>query len=785
MLMLIEGDRLRKKTVLWTLAAVAALLLVLLVVFVADTLSMLDTAKLTTLRQSTVLYDRDDQSAAVLAGTEDRQVVGLKQVPEKVRQAFIAAEDARFYSHHGVDFYRIGGALMYNLKTGDYSQGASTITQQLIKLTHLTQVKSVKRKAQEALLALKLETVMSKDDILEAYLNTVYFGAGAYGIEAASRVYFGVPVDELTLEQGALLAAVIKSPSKYAPHLSAENALQRRNLVLSEMEEQGYITLQEAQAAKAVPVTIIERQQQGAQYAWYAQQAAEEAASILGIDYEELLSGGYRLYTGLDAKMQQSAQQLFSQADFFPPDAADGVQAQAALVCLDVDSGLVRTVLGGRDYRVQRGLNRASSIKRQPGSAFKPISVYAAAVDRFGYLPTSFVDDTQRDFGGGYTPGNVGGKYNGPVTLRQALSRSLNVATVDLLSRTSVSAAMQYAASAGVTLDEGDRNLSMALGALTRGVSPMELAGAYAPLAGTGRSVAPHLIRRIEDADGRTVYQFYAETHQVLSPVSARLITDMLKTAASTGTAKALGQLSFPVAGKTGTVGMEGGNRDVWTVAYTPKVALAIWMGFDQPDQAHKLSNAVTGSSHPAKLAAAFLGENQDAAQGGEFTLPEQLTRVLIDSRALEEKQRPMLVSDLTPKRYTQEELFPLSLCPTQVSTVWQAPSRVFDLRADNTLSGVLVSFTAVDDYALYRLFRKEPSGDTLLAELSGNTGDKLSWLDSQAGGSGYYVVPWEKRLLEEGIELSGTPSPTVAAGQAARVQGGEASPVRDETPLF
>ncbi|HIS00984.1 MAG TPA: PBP1A family penicillin-binding protein [Candidatus Excrementavichristensenella intestinipullorum] len=776
----------KKKWIPWALLAGAGVLLALGIAFAADALAMLDVDKLTALPQSTVLYDRNGQAAAVLSGAEDRQAVALEQVPLWVRQAFVAAEDARFYQHHGVDFYRIGGALAQNLKSGDYSQGASTITQQLIKLTHLSGEKTLARKAREALLALRLETVMDKDQILEAYLNAVYFGAGAYGIQAASRTYFGCQAQQLTLEQGALLAAIIKAPSTYAPHLHPDNALERRNLVLEQMAEQGYISPEQARQAQAAPVEILEQDGEDAPYPWYVEQAAGEAADILGIQYEELLSGGYKLYTGLDTQMQQSAQQLFSQADFFPPDAADGERAQAALVCLDVDTGLIRAVMGGRDYQVRRGLNRASAIQRQPGSAFKPVSVYAAAVDRFGYLPTSFVEDTQRDFGGGYTPGNVGGRYYGPVTLREALSRSLNVATVDLLSRTSVEAAMQYAQAAGIDLDDAqDRNLALALGSLTQGVSPLALAGAYAPLAGGGQWARPHAIQRIEDGQGHTVYTYQEAKRQVMSPVSARLITDMLQTAASTGTAKALGRLDFTVAGKTGTVGMTGGNRDVWTAAYTPKVALAVWMGFDQPDGEHILSNAVTGSSHPAKLAAAFLEANAQSAAGGDFPIPQELTQVLIDSRALSEKHRAMLVSPLTPKAYSQMELFPRSLAPTQVSDVWQAPSRVFDLAARSAEGGVELSFTAVDDYALYRLYRQDAGQDTLLAELNGQRGQRLAWLDTAPTGGAYWVTPWEKRLLEEGVELAGAPSDKVAPGQTAQPQREQNAPIVQQTPLF
>ncbi|MEG0985132.1 MAG: PBP1A family penicillin-binding protein [Clostridia bacterium] len=779
-----------RKKILWgSILGVVALGLVLAICFVIDTALMLDVSKLTTLKQSTVLLDRDGQQAALVSGSENRTVVGLKDIPEYTQKAFIAAEDARFYQHHGIDVYRIGGALLSNIKSGDYGQGASTITQQLIKLTHLTQVKSLKRKAQEAILALRLEMVMGKDEILEAYLNTVYFGAGAYGIEAASRTYFGVPASQLTLSQSALLAGVIKSPSGYAPHLQPDKAITRRNLVLEKMRELGFITQEALNEARSESISILGSTERAVDYAWYVDEATREAVRLLKIDREELLSGGYRLYTALDQAMQKSAERIFLDASAFPADAPDGTRPQAAMVCASAQDGAVHALIGGRDYEVERGLNRAIDITRQPGSAFKPVSVYAAAVDRFGYLPSSFAQDVQRDFGKGYRPGNSGGKYNGEVTLREALSRSLNVATVDLLSKTSINAARQYAQNAGIALDAADVNLSLALGSLTRGVSPMALGAAYAPLANGGNAVTPHLIRMIEDADGQMLYQYHAGERHIMSGISARLVTDMLVTAAQSGTAKALGALDFPVAGKTGTVGeMDGGNRDVWTVAYTPKCTLSVWMGFDRPDAAHKLNNSVTGSSHPAKLATEFLRENAEKVDGGAFELPDGLLRVPIDKRALTQKHQAMLLSELTPKAYAQIELFPASRTPTKVSDVWQAPSQIFDLKATGGEDGVTLSFTCVDDYALYRVFRVSEQGAEVIGELSGTRGEVLSLHDGAGGReSAYQVQPVEAALAKEGIELAGPMSGAVSLSAQSRARGEARAPIKiaKETPLF
>ncbi len=770
----------------WSIAAFLALGLIVLMAFSLQTIQMLDLTKLNTLSQSTVLLDANGQQAALLSGSVNRKLVSLKEIPLDVQHAFVAAEDARFYRHFGVDVYRIGGALAANIKSRDYGQGASTITQQLIKLTHLTSDKTILRKAREGLLAIRLETLMSKEQILESYLNTVYFGAGAYGIEAAAQAYFGKNAQALTLGEGALLAAVIKSPTNYAPHLHLDNALKRRGLVLSEMAEQGYITQAEADRANAEVPEIV-RKDKDVQYAWYAEQAADEAVAILGIDREELLSGGYKLYTALDVSLQKSAEALFTNPSYFPPDMADE-KAQAALVCASTENGEVRCLIGGREYTALRGLNRATGIKRQPGSAFKPVSVYAEAIDRFGYLPVSFVDDTQRDFGGGYTPGNSGGNYYGFVTLREALSKSLNVATLDLLSKTSVHAAVEYAEAAGLALDASDNNMSMGLGSLTNGVSPMALNGAYAPLANGGRLVTPHLIRKIEDAAGDTVYEFYQAERQVMSGVSARLITDMLMTAAQTGTAKALNTLPFPVAGKTGTVGMTGGgNRDVWTVAYTPSTSITVWMGFDRPDKTRKMSDLVTGSSHPAKLAAAFLEQAGERAGGANFDVPQGVVEVLIDKRALGERKKAMLVSELTPRSQMATELFPSPQAPTQISDVWRAPSRVFDLKAARVEGGVRVSFTSVDDWALYQIYRVRDGESVKIAELSGATGDVLAAIDFEDQGEmGYYVVGLDKALFEEGVELAGQPSSLVSVSRSLDWNQPEA-PIEpaEETPLF
>ncbi|NLG26015.1 MAG: penicillin-binding protein 1A, partial [Clostridiales bacterium] len=455
----------RRRARRWTIALGAALALAIALFFALDVGSWqrLDLNKLDEVYTTTILYDDQGDEYAVLYNTVNRVPVPFSEIPKNVVNAFLAAEDKRFYTHWGVDPRRIAGALLSNIKSGEYSEGASTITQQLIKLTHLTSVKTLPRKANEALLALQLERRLSKDQILEKYLNLVSLGKGAYGVEAASRVYFGKSTGQLTLAEGAPLAAIVKAPSNYAPHLHPDNALRRRNFILGEMADDGYITADQAAAAQKEPIQLA-RAESETGYGWYVDNVLEDARRALNLGADEVLSGGYRIYTSLNRDMQKSADALFAQGARFPNPAADGTPAQAALAAIDPSNGEIQCLVGGREYATKRGLNRATQMKRQPGSAFKPISVYAAAIDQLHMGPTDFVNDAQRDFGGGYSPQNASGTYHGQVTLRQALARSMNAAAVDLITKTGVSSARRYAANAGVALDARDDNLSLALG---------------------------------------------------------------------------------------------------------------------------------------------------------------------------------------------------------------------------------------------------------------------------------------------------------------------------------
>ncbi|MBQ4089268.1 MAG: PBP1A family penicillin-binding protein [Clostridia bacterium] len=719
----------------------------------------LDTDKIRNIQLSTRIYDKDNEEAFRIDGSVDRVYVHLDELPEYVSNAFIAAEDIRFYTHKGIDIRRIFGALVANLKSGGYSQGASTITQQLIKLTHLTSEKTLARKAQEAYLALQLEKAWSKSEILEAYINTVYYGGGAYGIDAAANRYFSKKASELTLSEAALLAGIIKAPSAYGPHINASAALQRRNYVISAMSEAGFISQADANSAVNDAITLNETIPEYTK-SWYADQVCVEACDILDTDFETLIAAGYHIFSGYDPEKQLAADSTMSSSDIYPEEAAE-----SALVAIDPNSGEIVALIGGKNYSARFGFNRAMAAKRQPGSLIKPISTYATAVENYHYLPTSFVYDVQREYSDGYMPGNSGGNFNGAVSMRYALSKSLNAATVDLADVIGIESIVATLSRFGIETHASDRNLALSLGAMTYGVTPAEMCASYAALANSGIYSPPHCIRKITDRNGNIVYEYEKNSARAVSDETAYIITDILKTAASEGTAKALRSVSIPVAAKTGTSGLENGDTaDAWATAYTPDIAVTVWIGKDSNSNGG-MAASVTGGGYAAPACAEFLKAIQHTLSGADFNMPSSLTSILIDSYALENEDRLLLATENTPAAYTCREIVRPDI-EIPYSDIWEVPAGIDDLRlTDNSDGHPSICFTSTSNYSEYLIIRTKDHKSELIAVLQGKQGDSLVYEDADAAASqayAYSVIPRHKLLYSLGATLTGPESPAI-----------------------
>lgn len=776
-----------KKVLLTILAALIGVLLLFCaafyVFFDVPDWQKLDISRLSALAQTSSMYDMNGELMSELRGSENRIIVSLDEIPLHTRQSFIAAEDLRFYDHRGIDVYRILGALRSNLKSGSLAEGASTITQQLAKLTHLSAEKTIRRKLEEINLAFQIEKVYNKDEILAMYLNTVYFGRGAYGIQAAAQAYFGVDAEDLTLNQSASLAAIIKAPSIYAPHISPSNNRSRRQYILSVMAENGFISQEEKQAALDESIWVLAQEAEKQLYSWYIDEALRESAELLGLSADEVIQGGFKIYTAYDARLQSIADEVYADSSFFPAAASDGTPIQSAMAVVDTNNGAVLAMIGGRDYTVRRGLNRATQMRRQPGSALKPLAVYGPALE-LGYTTASVLLDEKTSFGG-YTPRNAGDRYYGLVTMRTAIRNSLNTTAVRLLEEIGLDASIQYLNKMGIPTRNSDRNLSLALGSMTYGVTPVELAAAYVPYANGGIYHQPYCVERIETVDGSNVYERKDSGKQVLSAQNAFLMTSLLQSVVSSGTGTRMLAANTPIAGKTGTVSMTGGNRDIWMTAYTPEISVAVWMGYDQTDAKHKISNGITGGRNTASLAAAFFKKAYADREKPDFSQPDGLVWLTLDKRALTSRGSIMLASDKTPKEYRLSEVFAASNRPYAVSDIWQAPDAPSSFYVAHNASGYPeLHFKASSD-ARYRIQRDSVGESVILTEMIASSGQALSFLDSTAQAGilyTYRIIPIHEELLQQGVWLEGKQAVQLAQVQAS---GGFFSGLRELIPAL
>ena len=740
--------KLRRSRILllvFALAAVFFMLFFAVGILGVDSWMNFDLQRIIGCDRSTVLYDAQGREIVRLHGAEDRTWVTLDNLPGHVLYAFISAEDARFYEHEGIDMIRIAGAIIADIKAGGYVQGASTISQQLIKLSHLSSEKTISRKAEEAVLAYQMERRCTKQDILEMYLNYVYFGGGYYGIEAAAMGYFGVHASELTLSQGAMLAGILKSPGSYAPHLDYNASINRRDTVLSLMKQYGYISADELLLASAERPKILHGQ--STEYSgYYTDAVIQSAAEKLEITIDELLRGGYRVYSGMDTELQLYCEEIFSNESLFPANDSEG-----AIVVQNPHTGLVLAMVGGRQHTGSMGFNRAVDIRRQPGSVIKPIISYAPAFEYLGYTAADMILDEETSFAD-YTPTNFDSKYYGWVTMREAVSKSLNVPAVKVLSEVGVSRAKGFASACGIEFDSEDNSLALALGGFTYGVSPLQIAGAYSCFAAGGEYNSPSVIRYITDSHGNVLYEYKPEQQRIMREENAYILTSMLKSVVSEGTGHRLNTLGIPIAGKTGTVGTADGNRDAWMASYTPDYTAVVWMGYDN-DNLGTLPLNVTGGTYPAMMLYELYSYLYPEGSSKDFYKPQGVSEYSIDAYSLNVLHKAALANAFTPEESRITELFTEETAPGATTGYWAIPASAQNFAVSQYGQGIRISFDCPDDFGIYSLHRKDDRGKERTLKTWNGTEGHVEFTDTSAiAGKTYsYYVSVQHESMEIG----------------------------------
>ncbi len=631
----------------------------------------------------------------------NRNFAKINELSADTKNAFISIEDKSFYSHHGVNYKRIAKAMLNNIKSRSLKEGASTITQQLVKNTQLTSEKTFERKIKEVALAQKIEAKYSKDEILQNYLNIIYFGNNCYGIENAANYYFSKHAKELNLEESAMLAGLIKSPAKYSPIRNKENCINRRNLVLSEMYKDDVISTEDYNKAKNSPLNLSINNERKNKLNSYSQASIDEAEMILGLPARQIALKGYKIYTYQNHNKQEALENAIN---------SQNLETDSAGIVINNSNHSIEAYVGDSIFKIL-------DAKRQPGSCIKPVLVYAPALNEDIIYPCSQILDEKTSISN-YTPKNVGNVYRGYVSAREALSKSINIPAVKVLSYLGIDKGKAYAENMGITFDEKDDSYTLALGGMTYGVNLQQLAGAYSTFANNGYYAAPKFVSFITDKNNRLVYINKPKAQQVLREDCAYLITDMLRTCATSGTAKKLASLNMDIASKTGTVGKSNSkeNLDAWNISYTKEQTCGIWIG--------NLDNTpinYAGGNQPTEIVKQYFASVKD---NSTFTTPESIVEKNIDGTELSENHRIVLANNYIPERYTQKEIFSIFNLPSDVSNKFTSmPKTDFNSKVENNKA--IITFNA-KDYVTYNF----KANDKVLKSISNKNGEQIVTID-------------------------------------------------------
>ncbi len=548
------------------------------------------------LQTKTTVVDKDGDDAGELYASKGTYV-SLKKISPNIQNAVISTEDRTFWTNPGFSIKGYARAALGYLIHHGITGGGSTLTQQLAKNALLTQKQTLSRKGEELFLSIEINRVYSKKDILTMYLNNTYFGNGVWGVQDASEKYFGKSASELNPGEAAVLAATLKGSTMYNPINNYNNSESRRNLILDLMVQNNKLSESQAKYYQSQPINLDDNYNDGNsyKYPYFFDAVIAEAVNKYGLKEDDVLNKGYKIYTTLDQSMQKSMENSFDNSNLFPANASDGTAVQGASIAVDPKNGGILAVVGGRGDHTFRGFNRATQMKRQPGSSIKPLAVYTPALEK-GYSYDSELPDQVTSFGKNkYTPTNADGLYQDEIPMYKALAQSENVPAVALLDKIGVKAGVNSVENFGIKVHKNDQNLALALGGLETGVSPMQMARAYTAFANEGKLSETHFITKIVDSTGTVIVNNTDTSNkQIISKDTAKEMTSMMLGVYNEGTGKTAKPAGYKIAGKTGSTEVPNsygypGTKDQWMIGYTPDVVVASWIGYDNTDKDHFL----------------------------------------------------------------------------------------------------------------------------------------------------------------------------------------------------
>ncbi len=655
--------------------------------------------------------------------------INVEEIPKNVVEAFVSIEDKSFYKHKGVNYKRMLSSTIKNIKSKSLKEGASTISQQVVKNTHLTNEKTFKRKINELLLTQKLEKSLSKNEIMTSYLNAIYFGGGAFGINNASQRYFSKDAKDLSLEEGATLAGIIKSPSKYSPITHPEECKKRRDLVLHQMFKDKKISDEVYNKAKNSELNLkLNRSCLGSNS--YYSASINEACKILKLNEKDLMLNEYKIYTYQNEDLQKIADEEMNNSSAY----CKQENSNGLIISVDNKTGGVNAFSGKSDYDLL-------TLSRQPGSVFKPIISYAPCLENNIINPLTPILDEKLNIDG-YEPKNYNNSYHGWTSAKNCLAKSLNVPSVKLLNYVGIDKAKSFASKLKINFDANDNGYALALGGMTKGLNFLNLTNCYQCFANNGKYIDIGFIKEIKTKDGKTIYKHNETGKQVIKESTAFLLSDMLKESVKNGTCRKLNLANYNnICAKTGTVGVNNKNKensDVWSLSYTPQSTLCVWFG--STDNKNLLPKNITGANTPTLLAQSFYSKAK--LKKDNFIKPDSVIEKEINALEYNNNQKIMLASDSTPDRYKIKALFSLGNEPKETSNIFDELEDIKINVIKNENDNVEISFKA-NNYIEYEIIRKDDDNEIILDTIK-NKNENIMFCDKtlkQGNLYTYYVI--------------------------------------------